>query len=93
MKNNLQNLSHENLYLLLQVGTIINSSLQLDKVLESVMNVTNKLLNAEASSILLIDEYTNRLYFNTATGQKSEQIKHFTLRIGEGIAGWVAKEG
>jgi len=93
MKNNFENLSRDNLFLLLQVGTIINSSLQLDKVLESVMHVTNKLLNAEASSILLIDEYTNRLYFNTATGQKSEQIKHFTLRIGEGIAGWVAKEG
>ncbi|MDP8262938.1 MAG: sigma-54-dependent Fis family transcriptional regulator [Candidatus Ancaeobacter aquaticus] len=91
--NNYDSLSRENLYTLLQVGSIINSSLKLENVLESVMNVANKLLNAEASSILLIDEYNNRLYFNTATGLKSEEIKHFTLKIGEGIAGWVAKEG
>ncbi len=92
-ESNLDNLSRENVFLMLQVGTIINSSLKLDKVLNSVMNVANKLLHAEASSILLLREDTNRLYFDTATGQKSEQIKTFTLRLGEGIAGWVAKEG
>jgi diguanylate cyclase (GGDEF)-like protein len=48
---------------------------------------------AEAWSILLIDEATGELVFDKTTGRKSKQIQKFRLKMGEGIAGWVAQEG
>ncbi len=83
----------QNVANLLEVGTIINSSLELNNVLRSVLKVVNKIIHAEASSILLMDKYKQNLFFNTVTGDKAREIKKFTLHLGEGIAGWVAKTG
>lgn len=85
--------SREQLKELLEVSRVINSSLDLEHVLEQVITLTSKILNTEASSLLLIDEPTNRLIFKTATGEKAEEVSQFTLKIGEGIAGWVAETG
>jgi HD-GYP domain-containing protein (c-di-GMP phosphodiesterase class II) len=40
-----------------------------------------------------VDHETNRLYFAAATGQKKDPLKRIFLNEGEGIAGWVAKNG
>ncbi len=90
---NINNISAKNLGPLVEVASIINSSLDLDKVLTLILNAVNKIIHAEASSTLLIDQYHQNLYFNATTGEKAKQIKKFTLHLGEGIAGWVAKTG
>jgi Nif-specific regulatory protein len=77
---------------LIKVSTLINSSLDLSEILGYVMELTNKLLNCEASSLLLLDEKTNQLVFRTATGQKTKDLKQFSLKLGQGIAGWVAEK-
>lgn len=48
------------------------------------------LCEAEASSLLLIDHEKEELYFEAALGDKGAEVKNFTIKIGEGIAGWVA---
>ena len=78
---------------LYNVSTIINSSLELNEVLSRIMNSVTEVVEAEAGSILLIDEETGRLFFEVATGEKGEEVKKFELKIGEGIAGWVAETG
>jgi signal transduction histidine kinase len=52
-----------------------------------------EVLGAEAGSILLTDERGGDLYFRHAAGLKSEAIRRFRLPLGQGIAGWVAREG
>ena len=47
----------------------------------------------ETGSLYLIDEERGELYFEVALGDKGEVVKEIRLKIGEGIAGWVAKEG
>lgn len=81
----------EQLTQLVEVAKFFNSSLNLDKVLEKVLSLTAKILKAEASSLLLVDEPTNRLLFKTTTGAKAKEVGQFTLKIGEGIAGYVAE--
>lgn len=76
----------------IKVSTIINSSLDFSEILKRVMDVTDKLLNCEASSLLLLDEPTGRLVFRTATGQKARDLVQFSLKPGQGIAGWVAQK-
>src|SRR5262245_59897435 len=77
---------------LIKVSTLINSSLDLSEILGYVMELTNKLLYCEVSSLLLLDEKTNRLTFRTATGHKANDLKQFSIKLGQGIAGWVAEK-
>lgn len=78
---------------LIEISSILNSTLRLDKILTNVMESTAVMLNAEASSIFLIDEEKKELYFEVATGHAGETVKQIRIPIGEGVAGWVAKEG
>lgn len=85
-------LSQEDFELLLQANRILSSKLDVNEVLQAVMELATKVVKAEASSLLLLDEKTNELYFDVALGTASASVKQVRLKVGEGIAGWVAKE-
>jgi putative nucleotidyltransferase with HDIG domain len=57
------------------------------------MRAAQKLLEAERCSLYLIDKETKELVFEIALGDEHGEVKRFRLKIGQGIAGWVAKEG
>ncbi|MBI4872478.1 MAG: sigma-54-dependent Fis family transcriptional regulator [Candidatus Riflebacteria bacterium] len=78
---------------LLHTGEALSSTLELDTLLDLVMDSACRILSAGAASLLLIDQETKTLYFKTASGEKREELKNIRLKLGEGIAGWVAKEG
>lgn len=85
-------LSAADFELLLQANRILSSQLDISTVLKSVMELATKVVRAEASSLLLLDEATNELTVDVALGSAKERIKEIRLKLGEGIAGWVAKE-
>lgn len=62
-------------------------------LLTNVVHTAAQVIEAEAASIILKDEARNELYFQSANGEKGEQVKEIRLRMGEGIAGWVAQQG
>jgi Nif-specific regulatory protein len=76
---------------IIKISTLINSTFDINEVLNRIMDSANRVVKAEASSLLLIDETNNTLFFHVALGVKGEEIKKYTLKMGEGIAGWVAK--
>ena len=76
---------------IIKISTLINSTFDINEVLGRIMDSANRVVKAEASSLLLIDESDNTLYFRVALGDKGEEVKKYTLNMGEGIAGWVAK--
>jgi sigma-B regulation protein RsbU (phosphoserine phosphatase) len=79
---------------LIEVNGIISSSLNLDQILENVMNISKQVMNADASSLMLIDEKTNELVYQVALGTVGEKLKQeLRLKLGQGIAGSVAQEG
>ncbi|MBE7559639.1 SpoIIE family protein phosphatase [bacterium] len=76
----------------LNVGTVINSTLDLDHLLEVAMFTARDVMNAEASSLMLTEEGTGDLVFETAVGAVGRQVKEkYRVRKGVGIAGWVAE--
>ncbi len=75
------------------LSRILNSTLEHRTVRRRAMQAATELMKAEVGSLLLIDEETNRLYFEVALGDKEETVKTFHLEMGEGIAGWVAQHG
>ena len=81
------------LNLMVDIGKTLTSNLNLQEVLEDIMNKVGILLKPKAWSLLLIDEQTNELYFESAVSPVSEQLKEIRLKMGQGIAGWVALHG
>lgn len=74
----------------------IGSALELDKVLENIQKAVVRLLEAEKSELILLDENQKVLRPKTCTGwneDEVEKIKNIEIKLGEGIIGWVAKEG
>ena len=53
-----------------------------------------RVLGADASSLFLVDEATNKVVVQAAAGyQKPLVARRATYDLGEGITGWIAKEG
>jgi sigma-B regulation protein RsbU (phosphoserine phosphatase) len=50
-------------------------------------------MEAEAGSLLLIDEKTRKLKLHLSPGEKSQEKRNLEIKLGEGIAGWVAQHG
>ncbi len=75
---------------LVELAGQISSSLDLDRVLHRAMQAAEELLQAEASSIFQMDEARGDLFFRVARGEKAEQVKEIRIKLGEGVAGWVA---
>ncbi len=74
---------------LLQASYLLNTTLEPEKVLGSLMKLTNKLLQVEASSLLLIDERSHRLFFKAVAGGKARKVKRLSIPLDRGIVGWV----
>ena len=83
----------EELIFLNRVGRAVTSSLDLEQILATVMEETVLMLGTEAGSLLLLDEASNELVFEAAVGPRSEKIKSLRVPLGQGIAGWVVREG
>ena len=75
------------------VAKALTSSLDLDSILQTIMEKMAEYFRPDTWSLLMVDEPKEELYFAIAVGEKSEALKDVRLRMGEGIAGWVAKHG
>ena len=68
------------------------STMDQDRLLDIIIETAKNLTHAEGSSLLLLDKPGQNLLFAHATGEVSEELKKLTVPMGQGIAGWVARE-
>jgi diguanylate cyclase (GGDEF)-like protein len=76
-----------------ELGKALTSSLQLDQVLRTIMEKINEVLRPDTWSLLLMDVEKNELFFQIATGKGAEALKDLRIKVGQGLAGWVAQSG
>ncbi|MDR0732275.1 MAG: sigma 54-interacting transcriptional regulator [Treponema sp.] len=77
---------------LVEIGNLINSNYSdVHALLAHILESLTRFCEGEASSILLLDREKQELYFETALGVKGQDVKRYTLKAGEGIAGWVVQ--
>ena len=76
-----------------ELGKALTSSLQLDQVLRTIMEKINEVLRPDTWSLLLMDVEKNELFFQIATGKGAEALKELRIKVGQGLAGWVAQSG
>ena len=75
------------------VAKALTSSLDLDSILQTIMEKMAEYFRPDTWSLLMVDEEHDELYFAIAVGEAAEALKSVRLKVGEGIAGWVAKHG
>jgi GAF domain-containing protein len=66
---------------------------QVSCLINQTVSLTKTILNAAASSVLLVDEGRQELYFDYADGDVGGALKRVKMSIQCGIAGWVARYG
>ncbi|MBU1486930.1 sigma-54-dependent Fis family transcriptional regulator [bacterium] len=70
-----------------EVTNAINSTLEIEPLLNLILAAVASAMKAEASSIVLKED--KELFFYVATGEKKEDLKKIKLEAGQGIVGWV----
>ena len=85
-----QRISH--LEQVIETGKLLNTTLNLRPLLETITQVVTEQTETEGCSILLLDQKTGKLRFRAAAGPKSEGVGKFSIPSSEGIAGRVLLE-
>lgn len=67
------------------------SELDLNSLLDKMADKICDYLSCGAASMFLYDSRKEELYFESATGEKQEELKKIVLKKGEGLVGWVAE--
>ena len=78
---------------ILKFSALINSSLNIEDVLNYAMQWAEEFMNAEASTVYELDEEKGLLFIRNARGEKKEPVKRIKIKLGEGIAGHVVRTG
>lgn len=82
----------EQIKALSKISKAITSDLYLEDILRLIVTVTAEVLGSNICSLMLIDEKTNELVIRASQSISEEYNKKPPLKVGEGIAGKVAKE-
>ena len=88
----LSKIDHEKFKTLIETNALINTNYSdLNSLLTEIIESATRLCEGEASSLLLLNNETGNLHFEVSVGGAgTEELKKFTIKKGEGIAGWVA---
>ncbi len=85
----------QNTETLLNILTEVSSSLDLDRALNRTLALLNEAVGAEQGTIMLLHAEDNLLHYRAGYGYLKERNdsskRSLTLKIGEGLAGWVVQ--
>lgn len=74
---------------LLEVSRILTSTLDLQPLLQSIIDVACELTESQAASILLFDEEAGELRFEAAPGDQQEKLRDLSIPLDNSVAGWI----
>ncbi|MFP3868236.1 MAG: diguanylate cyclase [Desulfobacteraceae bacterium] len=83
----------ERLLTCIEISKTLVSTFDMETLLTAVLERINTLVPASNWSLLLIDPQAQELYFSVAVGLDLKKVGHIRLKVGEGIAGTVARTG
>ncbi|RMG57791.1 MAG: GAF domain-containing protein, partial [Deltaproteobacteria bacterium] len=76
-----------------EVSRVMDATSDLDTLLKVIIDQAVELLGATSGSVILVDRKTDTLHIRAARGLPEGVDEAVKLKLGEGITGWVAKEG
>jgi signal transduction histidine kinase len=78
---------------LMEVSLTLNSTLDLDDLLQYIIKCAVEILDCEAASLLLYDEKRNRLFFAASTGVDVRKSAQMLVPLDGSLAGAIFREG
>jgi diguanylate cyclase (GGDEF)-like protein len=76
-----------------QLTRSLTSSFDLDTILRTIIEHMERIMEAELWTLMILDEATQELYYAIAAGGEQEALRGLRVKVGEGVAGWVAQHG
>ena len=83
-------MSKDELEMILRAAEMVNSTIKIDELLRNIVDVATELTGADRGTLYLVDKEKNELWSLVLIGNNVKEIR---LRIGDGLAGYVAKSG
>lgn len=83
----------QELSLINQVSGAVNSTLDLDELLDIALEQSMLAVGADAGSLMLVNEDTNRLEIEASRGLAEKWVQKTSQEVGKSVAGWVAENG
>ena len=80
---------YQELKALFEVSTLVNSEVEPSRIFQLIARQAMNCLNADRSSLMLLDSRVNCLRCAAAFGYKAELLKDAETGIGKGVCGWV----
>ncbi len=74
---------------LMEINITLNSTLQLNQVLDLIIAKAVEMLECEAGSILLYNKEKDRLYFSASTSADSAVLKNIPVPLSDSLAGTI----
>ncbi len=84
------NMSSKQFELIIKSLQLLNSNIRTDDVLENIVNVAVNLTNADRGTLYIVEKDSNEIWSKVLI---ADEINEIRLKMGEGIAGWVAQNG
>jgi len=84
--------AHARMKLLYQVGNVIHSTLDPEQALQLIMQETVRLMRASSGSLALLNPNNGLLEIHASAGLPPD-APGLKLRVGQGVTGWVARNG
>lgn len=81
------------LFSLLQAAQEVSSTRDKAKLLEAIVSSATKVVECKNSCLMLLHPGSQELVAYVVVGANRDQMKEIRFKVGEGIAGWVAKHG
>ncbi len=78
---------------LVKISVTLNSTANLDELLQYIIKTAVEILDCEAASILLHDEKRNCLFFAASTGSEPNKMAQILVPIDGSLAGNIYREG
>jgi signal transduction protein with GAF and PtsI domain len=91
LKDQLQQKDQE-IALLHEIARIVNSTVALDELLKKLCDMVARQMKANACLIYLFEEGKDELVLRGANQPHPQQLGRVTLKVGEGVTGWVAEK-
>ena len=91
MTNYSEIMDADQLGLLMEMISKINSNLELDNLLLQIMNSAKKIMDSEASSLFLLSDDGKKLNLTVPTGPYTAEISGTSFPADKGISGWVVQ--
>jgi diguanylate cyclase (GGDEF)-like protein len=76
-----------------QLTRSLTSSFDLDTILRTILEHMERMIEAELWTLLMLDEASQELYYAIAAGGEQDAFRDLRVKVGEGVAGWVAEHG